>query len=159
MTVKGTQARAGAKVPTHGSLPHLPPKAIIANPKRQQIWLPSFFCAKTGIISLPIVSDENDSEFCCRLFFVYPSKILRNCLCLWFWSKILSHQNRLWFTNFCPSSVAITPKSAKNTPQKLYSIAIDTAILQSIYRTNHEKTPRYCVFVSIANWFLKQKTL
>ena len=44
MTVKGTQARAGAKVPPHGSLPHLPPKAIIANPKRQQIWLPSFFC-------------------------------------------------------------------------------------------------------------------
>ena len=159
MTVKGTQARAGAKVPTHGSLPHLPPKAIIANPKRQQIWLPSFFVLKRGLYHCRLFPTKTTANFAVVFFFVYPSKILRNCLCLWFWSKILSHQNRLWFANFCPSSVAITLKSAKNTPQKSYSIAIDTAILQSIYRTNHKKTPRYCVFVSIANWFFKQKTL
>lgn len=158
MTVKGNKFGQGLLPNTWQFTPSAT-QSYHSEPQTAANLAAVFFCAKTGIISFPIVSDENDSEFCCRLFFVYPSKILWNCLCLWFWSKILSHQNRLWFANFCPSSVAITPKSAKNTPQKSYSIAIDTAILQSIYRTNHEKTPRYCVFVSIANWFLKQKTL
>ena len=74
MTVKGTQARAGAKVPTHGSLPHLPPKAIIANPKRQQIWLPSFFVLKRGLYHCRLFPTKTTANFAVVFFLYIPPK-------------------------------------------------------------------------------------